>query len=325
MPYGNFYYGKGGFQFKKMTAGGGRRNFALGAICNQPQDIYNSYVPGAGVGGTSIATRRAKLIRATKCYGGHKCGRFFTYLGIKPQQTITSLDIISEIEEVQPKPPLLIAVDPVVPSGLTSNSTYLSLGEVGYDFQVGIYNANSSTQYVNGSDIRVAYMAFDNVNQSNWTSNVSASESVPYSYNTSDGKYITVGQAFNQTENIIGSSPIAGEWLQIELPYNIILNKYSLSIAPLSSPYNFSVYRFPNTWYIVGSNDGNNWNIIDSRSGESVLNNTDYQTREYTILNSKSYSFYRIITTVVGSISDSNRKCVQINQWNLAGNAVIYP
>ena len=102
MPYGNFYYGKDGFFHKKMTGGGVRRNFAIGAICSQPQDVNNSYVPGAGVGGTSIATRRAKLIRATKCSSGYRCGRFYNYLGLITQQTITRLDIVSEIEEQQP-------------------------------------------------------------------------------------------------------------------------------------------------------------------------------------------------------------------------------
>jgi hypothetical protein len=96
MPYGNFYYGKGGFQYKKMSGGGGRRNFAVELMDNQPHSIYNSYVPGAGVGATSIASRRAKLIRATKCSSGYKCGRFYTYLGIKPLQSNTILDIISE-------------------------------------------------------------------------------------------------------------------------------------------------------------------------------------------------------------------------------------
>jgi len=96
MPYGNFYYGKGGFKYKKMSGGGVRRNFSLQLMDNQPHSIYNSYVPGAGVGATSIASRRAKLIRATKCSSGYKCGRFYTYIGIKPLQTNTILDIISE-------------------------------------------------------------------------------------------------------------------------------------------------------------------------------------------------------------------------------------
>jgi hypothetical protein len=114
MPYGNFYYGKGGFKYKRMGGGGARRNFSLGAMSNQPEDIYNSYVPGAGVGATSIATRRAKLIRATKCSDGNKCGRFYTYLGIKPLQTNTIWDIISE-EKQQKQGIIVNNYIPVVP------------------------------------------------------------------------------------------------------------------------------------------------------------------------------------------------------------------
>ena len=81
MPYGNFYYGKNGFFFKKSGLVGGRKNPSIGSICNQPQDVNNKYVPGSGVGGNSIATRRAKLIRATSCNKNQQCGKFFTYLG----------------------------------------------------------------------------------------------------------------------------------------------------------------------------------------------------------------------------------------------------
>jgi hypothetical protein len=61
MPYGNFYYGKLGFLYKKSSGAGGRKNPAIGAICNQPQDINNRYVPGSGVGASGTAQRRAKL------------------------------------------------------------------------------------------------------------------------------------------------------------------------------------------------------------------------------------------------------------------------
>ena len=64
MPYGNFYYGKNGFFYKKSGATGARYNPSLGAICNQPQDVNNRYVPGAGVGASSVAQRRAMLINA---------------------------------------------------------------------------------------------------------------------------------------------------------------------------------------------------------------------------------------------------------------------
>jgi len=87
MPYGNFYVGKEGFFYKKWNGGGGRWNPPLGLICNQPQNVFNKYVPGAGVGANSIANRRAKLFRATSCNKNQQCGRFFTTLGQYPQLT----------------------------------------------------------------------------------------------------------------------------------------------------------------------------------------------------------------------------------------------
>jgi hypothetical protein len=68
MPYGNFYYGSNGFFFKKNGGGGTSRVLSLGAICNQPQDINNRYVSGSGVGASSTAQRRAKIMRAATCY-----------------------------------------------------------------------------------------------------------------------------------------------------------------------------------------------------------------------------------------------------------------
>jgi hypothetical protein len=327
MPYGNFYYGKNGFFFKRMGGVGNRRNFAIGAMCNQSSDIYNSYVPGAGVGGTSIATRRAKLIRATKCYGGLKCGRFDTYLGIKPLQKNTILDIISQQQEQEQEiiQPIIVYNVNAIPSPLTSNQTFITPGN--YPIQEGDYIVSYSSDYRSGLDIRTGYMAFDNVNSSNWTSNVSATTfPVDYSYDTSTGIYNT---NLNHNVTIVDGNSIAGEWLQVQLPYRINLKQYSLSIEPLALPtiYNYKTARFPNTWIIVGSNDyGATWHAINSQSGQSVSSTSNYETKTYSSsTNNEYYDFYRIIVTVVGSVSDAARKCVQINQWDLVGNIIYNP
>ena len=81
MPNGSFWVGKGGFSYKKSGGAGGRRNFAIGLITNQPADINNTYVPGAGVGASSIATRRAKLIHATSCE--YPCNKSFSRIGLQ--------------------------------------------------------------------------------------------------------------------------------------------------------------------------------------------------------------------------------------------------
>lgn len=73
--YGQFWFGKSigfpGFLYKKNNGVGARRStkFAPGGNrnCNTYQDVNNSYVPGSGVGGTSISVRRAKQRYATIC------------------------------------------------------------------------------------------------------------------------------------------------------------------------------------------------------------------------------------------------------------------
>ena len=47
-------------------------------IYNKQGTLWNKYTPGSGVGGTSIAVRRAKLRQATSC----PCSKFFPKLGL---------------------------------------------------------------------------------------------------------------------------------------------------------------------------------------------------------------------------------------------------
>uniref|UniRef100_A0A6C0D690 Uncharacterized protein n=1 Tax=viral metagenome TaxID=1070528 RepID=A0A6C0D690_9ZZZZ len=83
MPNGNFWVGAGGFNYKRSSGAGARRNFALGVITGIPANVDNKYVPGAGVGASSIANRRARLIRSTSCTGRYPCNRSFARLGLQ--------------------------------------------------------------------------------------------------------------------------------------------------------------------------------------------------------------------------------------------------
>jgi len=83
MPNGSFWVGKGGFNYKKSNGAGGRRNFALGLITNQPADVNNTYVAGAGVGASSIATRRARMLHATVNTPQYPYNRMFNRLGLQ--------------------------------------------------------------------------------------------------------------------------------------------------------------------------------------------------------------------------------------------------
>jgi hypothetical protein len=64
-------------QMTIRKAAGSHRNFPVGLIINQPSSVFTKYVPGSGIGATSTAVRRSKLLHATMCR--HTCN---TKLGL---------------------------------------------------------------------------------------------------------------------------------------------------------------------------------------------------------------------------------------------------
>jgi len=81
---GQFWYGKGGFAYKKNSGSGVRRVTPYGLITGIPADVNNKFVYGAGVGGLNTAVRRAQLKHATICNPEQPCGKFFSKLGLNP-------------------------------------------------------------------------------------------------------------------------------------------------------------------------------------------------------------------------------------------------
>jgi hypothetical protein len=45
-----------------------RRILAISSIGNQPHNLHGKYIPGAGVGASSVSTRRLKQHRSAECY-----------------------------------------------------------------------------------------------------------------------------------------------------------------------------------------------------------------------------------------------------------------
>ena len=92
------------------------------------------------------------------------------------------------------------------------------------------------------------------------------------------------------------TSQINGEWLQYQLPTQVVVNYYQLA-AYVSLPN----AEQPYSWTLIASNDGSTWNTIDTRGGQSSVyweskgtGPTHYRT--YTVPdNTTAYQYYRII------------------------------
>jgi len=49
-----------------------RRVLAISSIGNQPHNLHGKYIPGSGVGASSVSTRRLKSTRSAQCYAEPK-------------------------------------------------------------------------------------------------------------------------------------------------------------------------------------------------------------------------------------------------------------
>ena len=173
-------------------------------------------------------------------------------------------------------------------------------------FRNGTYIISSSS-YAIGYD---TYNLIDNNDNTYWSSGVINSEN-----NIEKSKYInnpydnaipasfiggendrTKSTYWKTTVNNIQNNiiDIYGEWVQIQLPYDIYLTKYI--IKPVINYINQSPYKFA----LLCSNDGNKWNVLDIRTNPG--NNAIYTFTINSILKCNCYRL--VISQVKGSTNE---------------------
>ena len=117
---------------------------------------------------------------------------------------------------------------------------------------------------------------------------------------------------YNTNGTYVGNYSTAGydgEWLQIELPYKIMLHKFKLSNR------NGISQRMPRTGVILGLN-GNTWELIYTINETNIYESSE--TRMFDVTCYKLYNTFRLVTTnlftSVGGSASAN-----IGQWRLIG------
>jgi len=96
------------------------------------------------------------------------------------------------------------------------------------------------------------------------------------------------------TTSVINIGSISGEWIQIQLPYSLLISGYRILPRPNASG------QFQNSWYMVGSNNGTTWYVIDNRTSISVSNTNIYYNYGNSYGNKNYYSYFRMIITQSG-------------------------
>lgn len=174
--------------------------------------------------------------------------------------------------------------------------------------EVNGFKASASSIYQNNNDFAGPWCAFDNNINTWWHSGVTS----PNIYDGKTGKYIGSNK-MNFTDLNGSNVNIAGEYLQITLPNNTPIKVTKYSIQGRQGCCGQPNGRDPNTWYILGYNNGQ-WYQVDYQKNISFK----WKSLTFNITNPQEYSSYLILISVVGDNDAKNtRNCVQIATWEL--------
>ena len=215
-----------------------------------------------------------------------------------------------EIGDINSTPALSVAGDgkvSVQSVGLTSNVLpWPPAALSGYDTVIngGVYKARASSELSGYT----AWYGFEK-STSAWASN----STVPYGstapYNANASSAITVD---------VNGTSYQGEWLQIQMPSQVLLSSYALT------PGAGNTNQSPAKWVILGSRDGVNWTLVDSRSSVTTWTAFTAQTFSMSSSTSQSYNFYRIVVNQLNGYNVSTAVCVLV-EWTLYGTADTSP
>ena len=166
----------------------------------------------------------------------------------------------------------------------------------------GTYRCSSSG--IAYSDNYFEYFVFDSNNSTFWNSK--------FKYDSS-GNFNNIGApsitTIKDNSTIIS---VIGEWIQIQLPYSLSLSGYR--ILPRSG----YADQYPKKWYMVGSNDGSNWYVIDYNENISVASNSSiYYNYGSSYGNKNYYSYFRII--IINIQATGSNSGTTISEINLSG------
>ena len=132
---------------------------------------------------------------------------------------------------------------------------------------------------------------------------------------TNDGKYI------GNTQTILANnSTIKGEWIEVEIPETVVVKKYE--ILPGKRDGTNELTPFPKDFYILGANDTNKWEILDSHFDYNPVYDTDNSPISFNIDNKKVYKYLRLVISSLNQsyIGFHGLGSASLSIFNVSGN-----
>ncbi len=199
----------------------------------------------------------------------------------------------------------------VIPSGRTSsNPLTLSVASSRVSFGTRYILPITLTNSTNGiisPDLQTTYFRFDTILRK--SVDITGQGVLTVSNENPGGPSDGEG-SLKLTDNDINSKYLyfgfdSEGWFQVKFPTAVAVGAYTFTSANDASD------RDPKDWTLKGSNDGVNWTVIDTRSGESF--NNRFQTKRYELPGAaQAFTHYRIFLT-----ANNGSWLFQMAEWRL--------
>ncbi len=172
--------------------------------------------------------------------------------------------------------------------------------DAGLGYGDGSYAYNASSEHSPSNSV---IKAFDFSNLTTWRSSAS--------YVSREGSATFVGSISTTTTD---GTALKGEWIQMNLPYAIIPDSFSISFSSSSDT------GFPVSYSLLGSSDGNKWNILLSKSNKDQIISKDETLVQHSITSANGYRYYRLVVTEINAPASSEKEIsVRISEFNVYG------
>ena len=218
--------------------------------------------------------------------------------------TTSTVNAPIEIGDANGTPALSIAGDGKVfmdSVGLTSKVLpWPPAAMTGYDTVIngGVYKARASSEGASS----ITWQAFDKNTTTGWVSPNSYAATAPFAYTG------TV------TTTDVRGTVHPGEWLQIQLGTPVVVSSYQLSTSTTNAN-----SQTPKNWAVLGSRDGVNWFLVDSRVNFNSWTQFTYFT--FNTTTTDAFSYFRIVVSQNTGLNQN----VVIGEWTLYGTADTSP
>jgi hypothetical protein len=153
-------------------------------------------------------------------------------------------------------------------------------------YGVGKYIASASSEL----SANAAWYAYDSNNSTAWQSTASYSAAGVYA-----GSNVTV--------DVYGAA-YSGEWLQLQHPVSLLLSSYTI--------YENATANVLTQWSVLGSREGLNWTLVDSRKATNYWPSAG--TNTFTVSATQAYPFYRFV------VQATNGPCANVYSLTFSGS-----